>query len=252
MWYMIWCCSYSCEWSYGKDYLNYNNTMDIDKPIGVQPLVIKSPLRKLFWPLLWRLVHSVANIAQQVTIKRSAYKHGTHLSCKTWHTLQRSGLVFIHESGAMTQVSLISVFIPLLPTVIRSRSCFPPPLFLFLINFSLSTLPPSTPLPIIFLIQLRSWIISPSLFFLPLLLKTCAAVPWLDCTIHLSRVTQTSRDYRSFFFLPVCVCVSVCLSTVCVEKLPWMSEPVPLTPPLVQGGKYCKIYIYIHVHTTHS
>lgn len=60
------------------------------------------------------------------------HQWSTHLSCRTWHTLPCFGLLllnaalsgFMCESAAMTQVSLISAFIPLLPAVIRSPSCF--------------------------------------------------------------------------------------------------------------------------------
>lgn len=69
-------------------------------------------------------------ITQQFTLIAFIHKL-RHLSCKRWHTPHYINLllkaatlsVFTCWSKEMTQVSLISVFISLLPTVIRSPSC---------------------------------------------------------------------------------------------------------------------------------
>lgn len=74
--------------------------------------------------------HRLWIITQQFTTTTSIHKLKRHLSCKSvTHTPPLQFVVTECSSvcveRAMTQVSLISVFIPLLPTVIRCPSCLP-------------------------------------------------------------------------------------------------------------------------------
>lgn len=118
--------------------------------------------------------------------------------------------VFMCESRAMTQVRLISAFIPLLPAVIRSPSCFSSPLLFFSFIFPHLFYPhPPTPLPpapVIVLIHpaLLNYLQSP--FFSHSHLRPVRSLDWIAPSIHVSLVTKTSWDYHSFF---TCVCACV-------------------------------------------
>lgn len=105
----------------------------------------------------------------------------------------------------MTQVSLISVFIPLLPTVIRSCSCFPPSHELFPVYSTPNHPPPPHNLPhSAALLNYHPFSVFPAAFTQDL---RCGALIGLHHPSQLSSPNITRLPQLLFFYLCVCVCL---------------------------------------------